>query len=48
MTWFPKGIRVRKAGVRQTDSGLVWEKIDGDYWIAKADAYGTVMLKDVE
>lgn len=48
VTWFPKGIRVHKAGVCKTASGLIWEKIDGGYWIAKADSFGTVMLKDVE
>ena len=47
-TWFPKGIRVRKTGVCQTAGSLVWERIDGGYWIARSDAYGTVMLKDVE
>ena len=48
VTWFPKGIRVHKVGVCQTAGGLIWEKIDGEYWIARADSYGTVMLKDVE
>ncbi len=47
-TWFPKGIRVRKIGECRTANGLQWEKIDGGYWIARADVTGTVMLKDVE
>lgn len=48
VTWYPKGIRIRKTGVCQIAGGLVWEKTDGGYWIARADSYGTVMLKDVE
>ena len=47
-TWFPKGIRVHKMGIYRTANGLTWEKIDGGYWIARADAADTVMLKDVE
>ena len=48
VTWFPKEIRVHKSGVYRTANGLIWEKVDGEYWIARADAYGSVILKDVE
>lgn len=48
VTWFPKGIRVHKSGVCWIANGLIWEKMNGDYWIARSDAYGTVILKDVE
>ena len=47
-TWFPKGVRIHKAGECQPANSLQWEKIDGGYWIARADAFGTVMMKDVE
>ncbi len=47
-TWFPKGIRVHKCGECQPANGLLWEKIDGSYWIARTDITGTVILKDVE
>lgn len=47
-TWFPKGVRVQKSGECRTANGLQWEKIDGGYWIAKVDAFGSVILKDVE
>ncbi len=47
-TWFPKGVRVHKTGECRQAHGLQWEKVDGGYWIAKADAYGTVLLKNVE
>ncbi len=46
-TWFPKGIRVWKTGECRTANGLQWEKIVGEYWIARADAFGTAILKDV-
>ncbi len=45
VTRFPKGIRVHKAGIYQTSNGLIWKKIDGEYWIARADIYGTALLK---
>lgn len=48
VTWFPQGVRIRIAGDCRPANGLQWEKIDGGYWIARADADGTVMLKDVE
>lgn len=48
VTWFPKGVRVHKAGECKHANGLQWEKIDGGYWIARADAAGTVMLKDMD
>ena len=48
VTWFPKSIRVHKSDGCWTANGLIWEKTDGGYWIARADAYGTVMLKDVK
>lgn len=47
-TWLPKGIRVHKAGECQPANGLQWEKIDGNFWIARADATGTMILKNVE
>ena len=47
-TWFPKGVRVRKTGECQTANGLQWEKIDGGYWIARADTLGTTILRNVE
>ena len=48
VTWFPKGVRIHKTGDCRFANGLLWEKIDGNYWIVRADSYGTVMLKDVE
>lgn len=46
-TWLPKSIRVHKTGECQLANGLQWEQIDGGYWIAKKDPFGTVMLEDV-
>lgn len=48
VTWFPKGVRVHKTGECRPANGLQWEKIDGGYWIARVDAFGTMILKDVE
>ena len=47
VTWLPKGIRVYKVGECKTANGLVWEKINGGYYVARADVTGTVMLEDV-
>jgi murein DD-endopeptidase MepM/ murein hydrolase activator NlpD len=48
VTWFPQGVRVRKTGEFRPANGLFWERIDGGYWIARADSDGTVMLRDIE
>ena len=48
VTWFLQGVRVRKTGECRPANGLLWERIDGRYWIVRADSDGTVMMKDVK
>ena len=47
-TWLPQGVRVRKTGETVITNGLPWEKLDSGLWVARSDAVGTVILKDVE
>lgn len=46
-TWFPKGVRVHKVGHVEVVNDLIWEQIDGGYWIARNDSENTVLLADV-
>ena len=47
-TWFPKGVRVHKTGNCERANELLWEEIDGGYYIARYDSDYTVILKDVD
>lgn len=46
-TWFPKGVRVYKTGHCEEANGLLWEQIEGGYYVARTDSENTILLKDV-